>query len=69
MTDTIEPKTKTSGAGGGNRPPSGISAPADFPDDIRKMGDQIASLTLSQAWKLRGYIRDQHGVSVSVTHS
>lgn len=41
-----------------------VATAADFPDDIREIGDTIAGLTLLQTTELVDYIRNVHGVGL-----
>jgi len=38
------------------------TATVTFPEDIKSLGDQIASLTLKQAKELSDYIKDEYGI-------
>jgi large subunit ribosomal protein L7/L12 len=58
----MEPATQGSGDKGGGVM---VATGAEYPDDIREIGDQIANLTLIQAVELSQYLEQVHGIKAA----
>jgi len=66
----MEPATQTQGSGGKGGGVM-VATGADYPGDIREIGDQIANLTLKEAVELSQYLEQVHGIkpaSATVQH-
>ncbi len=58
MTET-QTETQVQGGGSGGDTPVVTTG---FPDDITRLGDTLAGLTMKQAVDLQGYLKDTHGI-------
>lgn len=57
----MQTETQFAGDGGGGVVVA-IGAADDYPDDVRAIGDKVASLTPQQAAELNAYLKEVYGV-------